>query len=347
MKTAIVGDLHFGISSNDYAIDKALAGYLPKFFAYLKENGIRKIIQLGDVFESKKAVHTVSGRNFVNSWLLPIIENDFQLLQIVGNHDCFYNSQTDVNSPSMFFDIIKGKNIQLITEPYHDKESGSWFFPWMEKQKIVDLIVGEDLRSRYLFGHLDVLNFEYQKGIMSTKGISLKQFENFGQVFSGHFHRRSKKENVDYVGSLIPINFSEMDIPHGFYVLEESAGKYEFIDSNTNIFMKLVYREGTPIEVPSVGGKIVKVVAIDVVDDARFKKFLETVESQSPLEVKVVNVEVDKPASSESIEEIDELNMEKLFQIAVDETETVLDRDTLKSFLNRVYDEARVFERSK
>jgi hypothetical protein len=51
--------------------------------------------------------------------------------------------------------------------------------------------------------------------------IKVESFSNFDQVFSGHFHLRQQKKNINYIGNCFPHNFADAgDTSRGMMILE-------------------------------------------------------------------------------------------------------------------------------
>ena len=88
MKVAILGDTHFG-SRNDH---QAFHDYFEKFysdifFPYLKENDIKKVIQLGDLFDRRKYINFYTLKRSREYLFDRLVEAGIQMDVFVGNHD--------------------------------------------------------------------------------------------------------------------------------------------------------------------------------------------------------------------------------------------------------------------
>ena len=53
-----------------------------------------------------------------------------------------------------------------------------------------------------------------------TDGVPLDYLKPFRRVFSGHYHYRSKLENVQYIGSPLQQNFAEMGQDQGVLIYD-------------------------------------------------------------------------------------------------------------------------------
>lgn len=322
MKLLILGDLHYGIKSNEYVVDKKLNCVLNEYvFPYMKKNSIRHIVHLGDVFENRKGVNSESGFNYVKYFLLPIIENDLILYQILGNHDIFYDKNNKINTLKMFFSLINNSNLKLI-ENYERIV--------LDKKKIYLVSYGSDIDiseiyGDILFGHFNIDGFEMQKGVSVYNGMKQSLFSNFKNVFSGHIHRRDKQKNITYVGSLVENNFGENDFIHGFYVFDLDKNEIEFIPIEEKIFIKIKQDEIDKYD--NFNDKVVEIEFNEENSSIESENIIEKLQILNPTGIKIKyinkeikNIEVENydfmNVLKEYIENIEEkFNKEILFKI--------------------------------
>src|SRR6056300_541652 len=99
MKVAILNDTHAGIrNSSDIFLDNAEKFYSDVFFPYLLENGIRRIIHLGDVFDNRKFINFRALNRFRKSFLSKLREHGIHMDVIPGNHDTYYKNTNELNA---------------------------------------------------------------------------------------------------------------------------------------------------------------------------------------------------------------------------------------------------------
>jgi len=341
-KICILGDLHFGVPTYNYLLDSILSDYLLHvFFPFLKVRGVTDIIQLGDIFESRKAVGTIAGNNYVEAFLKPIDDLDISLYQILGNHDCFYNQTASLNSPNMFFRLVDSftNKFHLISKPETHIIDGLEFYmiPWGNfSSEIIEA------RSEYVCGHFEILDFEYRKDIRATRGYTQTNFQNYIRVFSGHFHKQQEKENIIYPGSLIPLNFGEVDYEHGFYLLDTETENLEWIPNTTNIFTKLSYNPTE--EIPRkelIENKVVKIIATNVKDQIKFEQWKSQIETMNPIEVKVATLNIDYPNNNIQNEEIEIFEFLNILKEMCYNINKELNKDKLFELAERIYTESQ------
>jgi hypothetical protein len=74
-----------------------------------------------------------------------------------------------------------------------------------------------------MFGHFELPSFKMNAMVeMPDHGeVQVSNFHGIESVFSGHFHLRQTKENINYIGNCFPHNFADAgDSDRGMMVLE-------------------------------------------------------------------------------------------------------------------------------
>lgn len=225
-KVAIFSDLHLGVHQNSsFWLDISIS-WVKWFKDDIVSKGIKDVIFCGDFFHYRDEVSLISLD--AGNKILDILK-DLNVYMITGNHDCYYKETSEINSLSVFkgrnnikvFDSITSLNI-------HGKQM--LFCPW--GAKIATLPV-----SDIIFGHFELQNFKMNAfkicgdgddpGVLSTKAPL---------IFSGHFHLRDEKiynnSTIVYVGNPFEMDFGDSEQIKGYHILDISASKYTFIESN-------------------------------------------------------------------------------------------------------------------
>jgi hypothetical protein len=102
---------------------------------------------------------------------------------------------------------------------------------WFEEGDVIiaPWLVGDDhkrikkMSSKYMFGHFELPHFKMNAMVeMPDHGeIQAAHFGHYDKVFSGHFHLRQHKNNINYIGNAFPHNFADAgDDKRGCMVLE-------------------------------------------------------------------------------------------------------------------------------
>jgi DNA repair exonuclease SbcCD nuclease subunit len=228
-KVILFSDLHIGVRTDSDIWHNTVLEYSDWLKDKAIENNIKTFIFLGDFFHDREEIRLTS-LDAANKFLENL--KDFKIIMIVGNHDCYYKDNTEVNSLSIF---DKWENIIVIKETlvleYLDKKIA--FMPWgFEFDKITN---GID----YGFGHIEVQSFRINKIKVCEHGITSSDLlKKIDKVFSGHFHIRSKKDynsgSINYIGNTFQQNWSDYEEEKGIEIFDFSNGETCFIENNVS-----------------------------------------------------------------------------------------------------------------
>ena len=339
-KFIILGDIHIG-SRNASLI---LCEYQIKFFEevlfpYMLKNGITTILQLGDLFDSRK----FSNHTILHIWKMRVFDvmanNGIKMITLLGNHDIVSRNTLEVNAPTLF--LSEYDNIDIINYPVDYNINGIDFLllPWicMENQAVV----AEKVKSTdaiFCAGHFEFDGFEMQRGIPAHGGMAIDDYKGFDCVFSGHYHTRNKRKNIQYVGTPFEQTWADYADQKGFHVFDVTTHKTTFVKNLNTLFFKCEYNDDgvDPIQPKNVKGAYVKVIVLNKTDPYKFEKFITNIISQEPADLKITEIEVD----FEAVDVEDELKLEDtatMMSKFVDQCETSLNRDKLKLHLTRFY----------
>jgi DNA repair exonuclease SbcCD nuclease subunit len=222
---------------------------------YAKTHKISNIIQMGDFFDDRNSLG-LPVIHMANAISDMIAEYDGHFYILLGNHDVHYKNRNDVNSPMAIF--ADSKNIRVIDR--NCTFFGVDFIPWINHQnydEAVEFISSS--KSSFCVGHFELSGFPFHKGGReSDDGMKSSLFANYSYVFSGHYHTRSKKGNIEYVGSSSELTWADWDDPKGFTVFDMADGSTNFVPlKNAVNFVKLIMNENGEVtesipEVPTV-----------------------------------------------------------------------------------------------
>ena len=178
---------------------------------------------------------------------------------ILGNHDLFNKSSTDINSIRIFGDI---SGIEVIDKPIEFLMNGkkALLVPWLS-----DLSSFKKDTYDFIFGHFDISSkflitsyaLEHSKKLQTSDELTSildndddlassntvqdelgQQLGSFielakknGTVFAGHIHQHKEMKvrgrNFIFVGSPYQQNLGDYGCKCGYYVIDE-AGKWKF-----------------------------------------------------------------------------------------------------------------------
>jgi hypothetical protein len=330
MKRLLFGDLHWQNPSYNFITDRALSKvFKDQIWPYAEKHQIKIADQFGDFTHDKKQINKQTAKLIHESFTQPAKDLKMEVHLICGNHDAYFRNSNEVNSLQTLFSETDFAIIDTAVR----NNGVIAYVPWG-----LPLPTG----ARYIFTHAEIKGFEYQRGVVSKTGLDVRDFAVYDKVFAGHFHRKSLKGNVLYLGSLIALNFGEVDTEHGFYVFDDATGEYEFIKTEIEIFKKIIYQNGAIYDDHSFENKVVSITVLENEDKLKYNTFLENVYAQHPVDVKIMSIESElkNVINVESVDGIE--NILSLSKKYIEELELVkpMDTKTLYDIFERTYKEA-------
>lgn len=343
-KIMILGDCHFGVRGDSL---KFLA-YYEKFyrevvFPYIDDNNIEYLIQLGDLFDRRKFINfntLVEAKRFFFDELK---KRPIKFYTLLGNHDIFWKESLSVSSTGS---ILGEYNFTLIDKPSTIDISGTTFdlIPWICKEnekEVFDFI--DNSKSDICAGHFEIAGFPMYRGMHAEEGLSHDMFAKYERVWSGHYHTRSKAENIEYVGTPYEMTWQDAGDPKGFSIFDTDTRELTFIQNPYTIHEKIEYndKEQEPIDLTTIDikDKYVKLVVVNKTDLYKFDRFVNMMYEQAPYEVKIIE---DLSEFNEGTIDA-EINLEDTISILgsyIDSLQTEGDKEAIKSFVKGLYIEA-------
>jgi len=213
-KVAVCTDIHFGLKSNSQQHNQDCSDFIDWFIDTARANGCETGMFLGDWSHQRAAINMQTLQYSLRS--LEKLSAAFDRFYFIpGNHDLYYRDKRDIYSTEWAKHI---PNIQIVNDWFQDDDVV--IAPWL---------VGDDhkripkMSAKYMFGHFELPHFKMNAMVEMPDHGEIK-VENFGgveNVFSGHFHLRQSKKNINYIGNCFPHNFADAgDSDRGMMVLE-------------------------------------------------------------------------------------------------------------------------------
>jgi DNA repair exonuclease SbcCD nuclease subunit len=220
-KAACFTDIHFGLKSGSRTHNQDCEDFVSWFCDTAKAQGCETAIFLGD-WHHNRSTTDVSTMNYTVSNLEKLSQSFEKVYFILGNHDLFYKDKREINSIE-FMRLFP--NIVPIRELY--TEGDVTIMPWLIGDEWTTV---KQLKSRYIFGHLELPHFYMNAMVQMPDHGQLQtgHFQHQELVFTGHFHKRQHKGNVVYIGNAFPHNYADAgDDDRGMMILEW-GGKPEY-----------------------------------------------------------------------------------------------------------------------
>ncbi len=220
-KAACFTDIHFGLKSGSRTHNQDCENFVSWFCDTARAQGCETAIFLGD-WHHNRSTTDVCTMNYTVSNLEKLSQSFEKVYFILGNHDLFYKDKREINSIE-FMRLFP--NIVPIRELY--TEGDVTIMPWLIGDEWTAV---KQLKSRYIFGHLELPHFYMNAMVQMPDHGQLQtgHFQNQELVFTGHFHKRQQKGNVVYIGNAFPHNYADAgDDDRGMMMLEW-GGKPEY-----------------------------------------------------------------------------------------------------------------------
>jgi hypothetical protein len=204
-KAACLTDVHFGRSSNSPIANQDNLDFIEWFIEEAKSFGAETCIMLGDWHDNRHSLHVSTLDYSLRG--MEMLNNAFKKVYwIPGNHDLLYRDKREVTSVSFGRHLT---NFQIVHEPI--TAGGVTILPWLVEDEPKRL--KKYMKSRYIFGHLELPGFLMNAKVAMphhANGVSPDDFKNGPEyVYSGHFHFRQARDNVVYMGNIMPFNFAD------------------------------------------------------------------------------------------------------------------------------------------
>ena len=343
MKIAIITDQHFGARKNSKLFhDYFLKFYEDIFFPTLIKEGITTIVDMGDTFDSRKGVDFVSLEWAKNHYYDRLSELGITVHTIVGNHTAYYKNTNQLSGVNLF--LREYDNVKIYSEAEEVKidKTKFLFVPWINsenEEKTLQLI--DDSDSPCVMGHLELNGFMATRGHFMEHGMDSNVFDKFERVYSGHYHMRSNKENVFYLGNPYEMYWNDVnDRERGFHLFDTDTLEHTPVNNPYQLFHNLYY-EDTPhqmLDITKYDQKILKVIVRKKSDPKQFEKYIDKLYSSNLAELKIVeNFDFTEGEEFEADESEDTISLLNRY---IQESEVDLDKSVITEILQDVYREA-------
>lgn len=297
MKIALVTDQHFGVrNDNTKFLDYFEKFYSNIFFPKLKEEGIDTIIDLGDSFDRRKFINYYSLERSYNMFYDIIKANNMKMYSLVGNHNDYFKNTNDTNSVDLL--LSRYDNIVCVNEPITQDFDGLdiVLLPWINssnRDSSIEYI--KTSKAQALFGHLELQGFEMYRGAINDHGDDPNLFNKFDIVCSGHFHHKSTRGNINYLGSPYEMTWSDFNDPKGFHIFDTATRELTFVQNPYTMFNKVWY-DDTDASVADIvdedfsnlSGTFVKVIVKNKTNPYWFDMFIDRIEKADVSHLQVV-----------------------------------------------------------
>ena len=351
MKIAILNDTHCGVrNSSDIFLDYQDRFYTEIFFPYCKEHDIKQILHLGDYYEHRKFVNFKALNSNRKHFLEPLRENGMTMDIIPGNHDVYYKNTNELCSLKELLGYFTN-NVNIIMKPTVLDYDGCKVavLPWINKSNYEEYTKWAMTCNASILGaHLELKGFDMMPGMPNPHGMNADIFSRFESVLSGHFHTKSSRDNVDYLGAQFEMTWADVDDPKYFHILDTETREIEAIRNPITIFKKVVYDDSKTdydkVDVSQFEKQFIKLIVINKNDLYMFDKFVDKLNSIETYELKIAESFEEYLGESVEDEKISLEDTTELLDSYVEAVDTDLDKEHIKVELRKLYTEAQNLE---
>lgn len=321
------------------------------FFNIIDSEEIKHVIHLGDLFDRRKYLNYMTAMRCREDFLEPLESRGIETHILSGNHDQFYKNTHTVNSLQ---EIVGNRypHIKIYTTPELIDIDGCQIqlLPWITDSNIKESYDAiENSRADILMGHLELNGFEMFKGSISDHGMSSDIFDRYHFVFSGHFHHKSTRGNINYLGAFAEFTWSDFNDPRGFHVFDTQSRHLQFYKNSNIIFKMFLYDDEKDKNIletinntdySQYSNSYVKIVCANNTNPYAFDIMLDKLYEKKPIDISIIeDGELYKEyGEEESIDVIE--STEVLLDTYIDNLTLPVNNDKMKTYMRKIYNEA-------
>jgi hypothetical protein len=191
-----------------------------------------------------------------------------------------------------------------------------------------------------LLGHLELCGFQSIRGVFIDQGYESKHFDKFEYVLTGHYHVKSSRDSIHYLGTQYQMSFSDVWEKKGFHVFDFQNRTLEFIENPNKLFYTLDYDENIKqsLDFESFKDRYVKIFIKNKTKQPLFEKFLDKFYEAGVAELAVAE-EISSNPETVAVD-IHKDTLQLLHEEIGTITEKSIDKKQLADIVNMAYNSA-------
>ena len=342
MKIALITDQHLdGRKGNINFWNYWQKFYDDIFFPTLEKEKIDTIIDLGDTFDNRKSIDFNTYDRITENYFKKL--QPYEVHMLVGNHSIYYKNTNKINSPELL--LNQYDNIKIYKESEDIELGGKNFLmlPWINRENYDDVLKTlSSSESDICCAHLELAGFEMTPGLVMDHGMDPKLFHRFERVWSGHYHHKSKRGNIQYLGNPYQMFWNDYKDTRGFHIYDTETDRLRFVENPFEIFQKLYYNDiesdYNKYNVSDYKEQYVKLIVEEKRDYQMFETLVDRLYNVGVHDVKVVETLINTENIDDS--ELETKDTMTLLNEYIDEVEISVDKTALKSLMRSLYMES-------
>jgi DNA repair exonuclease SbcCD nuclease subunit len=354
-KVAIITDTHFGARGDSDAMQRSQQKYLERiFFPALDRSEVRTVLHGGDFGDRRKYINYATARFIHEQWFTPLHARGIRQHILVGNHDAFLKHSNHINSVEELYRDTPG--VTSYANPTELEVDGCLLLllPWIcDENRDDSLFLIHNSPASLVLGHLELTGFQMHRGQVSLDGLDPEVFNRFKMVMSGHYHHKSTKHPIEYLGAPWPMIWSDYNDARGSYLFDTETHDLTYLANPYSLFTRLLYDDAgqthdyihelvqTVLADPSpFRESYVKVVVRTKEQPYWFDLLMDALYKVNALDVLVVDDIIVNEDDSETPAPVTDADTLTLMREYVDALSISCDRQDLTRYLDGLYHEA-------
>jgi DNA repair exonuclease SbcCD nuclease subunit len=323
--------------------------YSEVFFPYLLENDIKQILHLGDYYDNRKTINFKALQHNRKIFLERLREYGITMDIIPGNHDVYYKNTNELNA----LKELQGhymNEVNLIMEPTEMMYGNLCvaLVPWInQNNENATLEFLSNTKATFVGAHLELAGFEMERGLVCKDGMNSKVFDRFECVLTGHFHAKSSQGNIHYLGAQMEFFWNDCGDPKHFHVLDTETREVTAVRNPLTIHEKIYYdheKMNKFQDLRYLDDKFVKIIVANKGNALDFERFVDRVQQQKIHELKIAEDFKDFLGENVGDDNISVDDTQTLVYNYIDNVNTDLDKDRIKTEISALMTEAQTME---
>lgn len=336
-KVCCISDLHFGTHQDSPIWHRNALKYAFWLRDKLRNQNIKDILILGDINNNRNEI-SVPTINMLPKFFR--ILSEFNIIIVVGNHDCFYNKRSDVHSIGT---LSEWENINVIDKPTTITAFGKTLTlcPW-------ETDINKLLKSDIILGHFEIQSFKIRQRKICEKGILAKDIlKKAPLIVSGHFHisevRKYEIGEVIYLGCPYQLDWNDYMDMKGYYILDIPTSTYTFFENNFSpkhikVNLSELLAAGITDKLKKeFKGNIVKFHFDKDIPQEAVEKVINKLSILEPLDIKFEFLDKDNIIDNNTIDKFEGVDIENSFIEFVKLMEDVEFKDETINYILDIY----------
>ena len=239
----IITDTHFGARGDSQVIYANQEDFYTNIFwpAIDAEGGVTEILHLGEMTDRRKFVNFQTLSFAKHMFFEPARQRGIKVHWLLSNHDLPYKHSLSLSSHEAFKEYTNVQVYRTATE-IRVQDTAVLLMPWLCDENTTHSM---DTLAQYtgsvVMGHFEFGGFEMFRGVTNDHGLSTDAFKQFPLVLSGHYHHKSSRGNIHYLGSPYEMIWSDHGDAHGFHWWTPETHDLTFVENPHHLFFRFIY----------------------------------------------------------------------------------------------------------